>query len=139
MGTIKLVLTTCLRPHSRTVVGHRLYSDCGGHADVVVVGGGVIGASTAYHLAKRGRGSGVVMLEAEKLTSGTTWHSAAMLNTLRGTVTEAAMMNYCKNLVTDILEEETGISPGYIRHGGLTLTTQKDRVQEFKRWVSLAR
>ena len=136
MGTIKLIMTTWLRPHSRVVAGRRLYSES---ADMVVVGGGVVGASTAYHLAKRGRGSGVVMLEAEKLTSGTTWHSAAMLNTLRGTVTEAAMMNYCKNLVRDILEEETGISPGYIRHGGLTLTTQKDRVEEFKRWVSLAR
>ena len=73
-------------------------------ADVVVVGGGVVGASTAYHLAKQGAGAGVVLLEADKLTCGTTWHSAAMLNTLRGNIIEAQLVNHTKYLASEVLE-----------------------------------
>ena len=73
-------------------------------ADVVVVGGGVVGASTAYHLTKQGLGPGLVLLEAEKLTAGTTWHSAAMLNTLRGNIIEAQLVNHTKYLASQELE-----------------------------------
>ena len=76
-------------------------------ADVVVVGGGVVGASTAFHLAQQGAGSGVVLLEADKLTCGTTWHSAAMLNTLRGNIIEAQLVNHTKYLASEVLEVRT--------------------------------
>ena len=91
-------------------------------ADHVIVGGGVAGASTAYHLASLGAGGSCLLLESDKLTSGTTWHSAAMLNTLRSGVTEAELMMYTKRLASEFLEAETGQSTGYKRHGGLTVT-----------------
>ena len=79
-------------------------------AEVVVVGGGVVGASTAYHLTKQGVGQGVVLLESEKLTAGTTWHSAAMLNTLRGNIIEAQLVNHTKYLASEELEVRCQVS-----------------------------
>jgi len=104
---------------------------------VVVVGGGAVGASTAYHLAMRGAGDGVLLLEGEKLTAGTTWHSAAMLNTLRFGIIEAKLVNHTKRLVSH-LEAETGVSPGYKVHGGLTVTTKADHMDQFRRELDIA-
>ena len=67
---------------------------------MVVVGGGVVGASTAYHLAKRGLKT--TLLERHKLTSGTTWHSAAMMNVPRGSIPEGAMVTYSKELMRQV-------------------------------------
>jgi len=106
-------------------------------AKVVVVGGGAVGASTAYHLAKIGAGAGVLLLEGEKLTAGTTWHSAAMLNTLRFNIIEAKLVNHTKRLVSH-LEAETGVSPGYKVHGGLTVTTKADHMDQFRRELDIA-
>jgi len=108
------------------------------HADVVVVGGGVVGASTAFHLTSLGAGTGTVLLEAHKLTSGTTWHSAAMLNTLRGNIIEAQLVNHTKYLASEVLEESTGVSTGYKRHGGLTVTANPDMMEEFRRELAIA-
>jgi len=102
-----------------------------------VVGGGAVGASTAYHLAKIGAGAGVLLLEGEKLTAGTTWHSAAMLNTLRFNIIEAKLVNHTKRLVSH-LEAETGVSPGYKVHGGLTVTTKADHMDQFRRELDIA-
>ena len=56
-----------------------------------------------------------------RLTCGTTWHSAAMINTLRSSVNESKLMRHTRNVITRI-EDETGVSPGWIKHGGLTIT-----------------
>ena len=107
-------------------------------ADHVIVGGGVAGASTAYHLASLGAGGSCLLLESDKLTSGTTWHSAAMLNTLRSGVTEAELMMYTKRLASEFLEAETGQSTGYKRHGGLTVTGNPEMMIHFQRECDVA-
>ena len=66
-----------------------------------------------------------------RLTSGTTWHSAGMVNSLKGTVTEGAIFAQSLKLLAQ-LEEETGFSPGYKNHGGLTLTSTPKRLHEFR-------
>ena len=108
-------------------------------ADCVIVGGGVAGASTAYHLASLGAGGSCLLLEADKLTSGTTWHSAAMLNTLRSGVTEAELVMYTKRLVSEVLEAETGQSTGFKQHGGLTVTGCPERMIQFQRECDVTR
>ena len=104
-----------------------------GEVDQVVVGGGVVGASTAYHLARRGAGGQTLLLEANQLTSGTTWHSAAMLNTLKADVVEALLFQHTKELASEVLERETGVSTGFKRHGGLTVTGNKELMTQFQR------
>ena len=80
-------------------------------ADAVIIGGGSIGTSTLYHLAKE-HGLNALLLESEQLTSGTTWHSAGLLWQLAGLMgqldTDLASAQYTKRLVTDVLPEETG-------------------------------
>ena len=67
-----------------------------------------------------------------RLTCGTTWHSAAMMNSLRGNVTEGKLVDHTKHLVTSgELEAETGVSPGWLKHGGLSITKDEDRFNEF--------
>ena len=66
-----------------------------------------------------------------RLTCGTTWHSAAMMNTLRSTVKESELMNHTRKLITTI-EDETGVSPGWIKHGGLTITKTEKAMDEFR-------
>ena len=105
--------------------------------DCVIVGGGVAGASTAYHLASLGAGH-CLLLEADKLTSGTTWHSAAMLNSLRPGVTEAELVMCTKRLVTEVLEAETGQSTGYKQHGGLTVTACPEKMIQFQKECDIA-
>ena len=102
-------------------------------ADHVIVGGGVAGASTAYHLARRGAGSETLLLEAAQLTSGTTWHSAAMINSLRGDVVDGLLFRHTKDLVSDLLERDTGVSTGFKRHGGLTVTSNPEMMTQFER------
>ena len=107
--------------------------------DQVVVGGGVVGASTAYHLASLGAGANTLLLESNKLTSGTTWHSAAMINSLRGDVVDGLLARHTKTLVSSVLEEETGVSPGFKRHGGLTVTSNPEMMTQFLRERDVAR
>ena len=104
-----------------------------------MVGGGVVGASTAYHLARLGAGAATLLLESNSLTSGTTWHSAAMINSLRGDVVDGLLAAHTKNLVTSVLEEETGVSPGFKRHGGLTVTSEPQMITQFLRERDVAR
>ena len=108
-------------------------------ADYVIVGGGVAGASTAYHLASLGAGGSCLLLEADKLTSGTTWHSAAMLNSLRAGVTEAELVMVTKRLASEVLEAETGQSTGFKQHGGLTVTGSPERMIQFQKECDVAR
>ena len=76
------------------------------HASVVVIGGGIMGCSTLYHLAKMGM-SDTIILERNKLTSGTTWHSAAQVRALRHSQNLTRMIQYSVDLYSK-LEKETG-------------------------------
>ena len=87
------------------------------HASVVVIGGGVMGCSTLFHLAKMGV-SDAILLERNQLTSGTTWHSAAQVRALRHSQNLTRMIQYSVDLYSQ-LEKETGQSVGWIQKGSL--------------------
>jgi glycine cleavage system aminomethyltransferase T/glycine/D-amino acid oxidase-like deaminating enzyme len=106
------------------------------HASVVVIGGGIMGCSTLYHLAKLGV-TDAVLLERNKLTSGTTWHSAAQVRALRSSQNLTRMIQYSVDLYSQ-LEEETGQSVGWIQRGSLSLATTPDRLTHIKRQEALA-
>lgn len=105
-------------------------------AEIVIIGGGIIGCSTAYHLAKLGKRD-IVVLERSKLGSGTTWHSAAMVRRLRSTPSLTALTKYSAELYQS-LEAETGLSTGWIGCGSLSIATNPDRLMQIRRQASLA-
>jgi len=107
-------------------------------AQCVVIGGGIIGTSTAYHLAKRGW-TDVVLLERHALTAGTTWHAAGLMVTfgsLSSTSTE--WRKYSKSLYQS-LEAETGQSTGFLGCGFIELATERDRLEEYRRVAAFNR
>ncbi len=106
------------------------------HAPVVVIGGGVMGCSTLYHLAKDGV-SDAILIERNKLTSGTTWHSAAQVRALRSTRNLTELIRYSVSLYSG-LEEETGQATGWINKGSLSIATNEDRVIHTRRQEALA-
>lgn len=106
-------------------------------AQVVIVGGGVIGCSIAYHLTKLGM-TDVVLLERKQLTCGTTWHAAGLVPTLRANYNMSMLANYSASLY-ETLEAETGQATGYTRNGSLTVATNKERWSELKRGASMAK
>lgn len=106
------------------------------HASVVVIGGGIMGCSTLYHLAGLGV-SDAVLLERNKLTSGTTWHSAAQVRALRHSRNLTRMIQYSVDLYGR-LEQETGQSVGWIQKGSLSIATTPDRLTHVRRQAALA-
>ncbi len=104
-------------------------------AEVVIVGGGIIGCSTAYHLAKMG--VEVVLLERAKLTSGSTFHAAGLVGQLRSSANITQLLGYSVELY-DRLEEETGLATGWKRNGGLRLACNAERWTEVKRQATTA-
>ena len=106
------------------------------HASVVVIGGGIMGCSTLYHLGKLGV-SDAILLERNKLTSGTTWHSAAQVRALRNSQNLTRMIQYSVELYSQ-LEYETGQSVGWIQKGSLSIATTMDRLVHIKRQEALA-
>ncbi|MEL6598688.1 MAG: FAD-dependent oxidoreductase [Pseudomonadota bacterium] len=106
------------------------------HASVIVIGGGIMGCSTLYHLAKMGV-SDAILLERNKLTSGTTWHSAAQVRALRHSRNLTRMIQYSVDLYAQ-LEQETGQSVGWIQKGSLSIATTPDRLIHIKRQEALA-
>ncbi|MGB0901495.1 GcvT family protein [Halocynthiibacter sp.] len=106
------------------------------HASVVVIGGGIMGCSTLYHLAKMGV-SDAILLERNKLTSGTTWHSAAQVRALRHSKNLTRMIQYSVDLYSQ-LEQETGQNVGWIQKGSLSIATTPDRLTHVKRQEALA-
>ena len=106
------------------------------HAPVVVIGGGVIGCSTLYHLAKLGVHD-AILLERNKLTSGTTWHSAAQVRALRSSRGLTELVKYSVSLYP-ALEAETEQATGWINKGSLSIATTPDRVIHIRRQESLA-
>ena len=107
------------------------------HADVVVIGGGIIGCSTAYHLARDHKLS-VVLLEQNKLTSGSTWHAAGLVGQLRNSASITQVLKYSVDLYKK-LEAETGLQTGWKMTGCLRLARSQDRWTEFKRLATTAR
>ena len=108
-----------------------------GRAQVVVVGGGIVGASVAYHLTKLGVGD-VVVVERGRLTNGTTWHAAGLVAEVRGThaLTELSRIN------ADLYERlpaETGVETGFKRVGSMTVARTPARMQEYLYGASIAR
>ncbi len=106
------------------------------HASVVVIGGGIMGCSTLYHLAEAGV-SDAILVERNKLTSGTTWHSAAQVRALRSTRNLTDLIRYSVELYSR-LEQETGQATGWINKGSLSIATTEDRLTHIRRQASLA-
>jgi len=107
------------------------------HASVVVIGGGVMGCSTLYHLGKLGV-SDASLVERNQLTSGTTWHSAAQVRALRSSRNLTNLIKYSVRLYGE-LEAETGQATGWISKGSLSIATNPDRLTHIKRQEALAR
>lgn len=106
-------------------------------ARVVIIGGGVIGCSIAYHLTKIGW-TDTVLLERKQLTCGTTWHAAGLIGQLRQSQNMTKLAKYTAELYLGI-EEETGQSTGYKVNGSLTIATNTERFEELKRNASMAK
>ncbi len=106
------------------------------NASVIVIGGGVMGCSTLYHLAKAGV-SDAILLERNQLTSGTTWHSAAQVRALRSTRNLTELIRYSISLYAQ-LEAETGQATGWINKGSLSIATNPARLTHIRRQASLA-
>src|SRR5256885_7134027 len=107
------------------------------HAQVVVVGGGIAGASTAYHLTKLGC-TDVVLLEQGKLTCGTTWHAAGLVGQLRATRSATRMSRYGIELYAS-LEAETGLATGWKQCGSLNVARTPERLKLLKRQMARAK
>ena len=106
-------------------------------ARVVIIGGGVIGCSVAYHLTKLGW-SDVALLERKQLTSGTTWHAAGLIAQLRATANMTKLAKYSQELYGN-LEAETGVATGFKRVGSITAALTGERLEELHRQAAMAR
>ncbi|MET0346450.1 MAG: FAD-dependent oxidoreductase [Casimicrobiaceae bacterium] len=107
------------------------------HARVVIVGGGIAGASTAYHLTKLGV-TDVVLLEQAKLTCGTTWHAAGLVGQTRATRNATRMSRYGIELYST-LEQETGLATGWKQCGSLNVAKTPERLKLIKRQMARAK
>ena len=107
------------------------------HARVVIIGGGVIGCSVAYHLTKLGW-TDVVLLERKQLTSGTTWHAAGLIAQLRASANMTRLAKYSQELYGS-LEDETGVATGFKRCGSITVALTGERREEIYRSAAMAR
>ena len=105
-------------------------------AQIVVIGGGIIGCSTAYHLA-RDHKADVILLEQGQLTSGSTWHAAGLVGQLRSSASITKVLKYSVDLYKR-LDQETGLETGWKRSGCLRLATNQDRWTEYRRLATTA-
>jgi 4-methylaminobutanoate oxidase (formaldehyde-forming) len=106
-------------------------------ADVVIVGGGIVGASIAYHLSKIGI-TNTVLLERKQLTSGTTWHAAGLVGQLRASRNLTELAKYTTNLFEG-LEKETGQATGFKQNGSISIALTEGRLEELVRGASMAK
>ena len=107
------------------------------HARVVIIGGGVVGCSVAYHLTKLGW-QDVVLLERKQLTSGTTWHAAGLIGQLRASSNMTKLARYSAELYTG-LEAETGVATGFRQVGSISAALTSERLEELHRNAAMAR
>src|SRR5215467_2004056 len=105
-------------------------------ARVVIIGGGVIGTSVAYHLAHLGR-TDVLVVEQGSLSCGTTWHAAGLVGQLRASESGTRLVQYSTELYAR-LEEETGLSAGFRRCGGIIVARTADRMVQLRRTAAVA-
>jgi glycine cleavage system aminomethyltransferase T/glycine/D-amino acid oxidase-like deaminating enzyme len=105
-------------------------------ARVVIIGGGVIGASVAYHLTELGW-SDVLLLEQGQLSCGTTWHAAGLVGQLRATESGTRLVQYSTQLYSR-LEQEVGLGTGFRRCGGVTVARTRDRMTQLQRTAATA-
>ncbi len=105
------------------------------NVQAVIVGGGIVGCATAYHLAKAGWS--VALFERRKLTCGTTWHAAGLVSETQGVPIMSALAKYGLDLM-ESLDEETGQNTGFRRNGSLTLALSDARMEELRRKVDYA-
>ncbi len=105
-------------------------------AQTIIVGGGIVGCSTAYHLAKAGR-TDVLLLEQSKLTSGTTWHAAGLVGQMRPNRNMTAMSQYGIGLYST-LEAETGLATGWKQCGSVNVASTPERMQVLKKQTAMA-
>ena len=108
-----------------------------GHARVVIIGGGIVGCSIAYHLTKLGWRD-VVLLEQGSLSGGTTWHAAGLVGQLRSSSNLTQLIRYSARLYRE-LEAETGQATGWKRCGSLSVARNPERMTQLRRNASLAR
>ena len=106
-------------------------------SQVIVIGGGAVGCSVAYHLAHRGW-TDVLLLERDVLTSGTTWHAAGLVGQLRATPNMTRLAQYGAELYGS-LEAETGLSTGFLQRGSIMLASSDGRWDEIRRAHSTAK
>ena len=106
------------------------------HARVVVIGGGVVGVSTLYHLAKKGW-SDVTLFERHELTSGSTWHAAGLLPLFNMSYSVGQIHKYSVRLYKE-LEAETGQDVGLRAVGNIRLAMTRDRLDEYRQYASVA-
>jgi 4-methylaminobutanoate oxidase (formaldehyde-forming) len=111
--------------------------DLPNQASVVIVGGGIVGCSLAYHLTLRGCRD-VVLLERKQLTCGTTWHAAGLVGQLRATYNLTRLAQYTTNLYAS-LEQETGQATGFRQTGSIAIATNLARLEELQRGASMAK
>ncbi|MCJ7599686.1 MAG: FAD-dependent oxidoreductase [Methyloceanibacter sp.] len=105
-------------------------------AKIVIVGGGIVGCSVAYHLGKMGL-TDVLLIERGRLTCGSTWHAAGLVGQLRTSANITQLLGYSVELY-DRLEKETGLATGWKRNGGLRLACNPERWTEVKRQATTA-
>ena len=105
-------------------------------AQVVIVGGGVVGASTAYHLTRLGWRD-VLLVEQGSLSGGTTWHAAGLVGQLRASESGTRLVQYSAELYAS-LEAETGLSTGYRNVGGLVVARTEERMVQLRRTAANA-
>ncbi len=107
------------------------------HASVVIIGGGVIGCSVAYHLAELGW-TDIVLLERKQLTCGTTWHAAGLIAQLRATQNMTRLAKYSQELYAG-LEAKTDVATGFRQNGSITVALTDARLEELRRGAAMAR
>jgi glycine/D-amino acid oxidase-like deaminating enzyme/glycine cleavage system aminomethyltransferase T len=107
------------------------------HAEIVVVGGGIVGAAVAYHLARLGRRD-ILLLEQGRLTCGTTWHAAGLVGQMRPNRSMTRMSQYGIQLYST-LEQETGLATGWKACGSVNVARTPERWIVFQRQAAMAR
>ena len=111
-------------------------ADLPARAEIVIIGGGVIGCSIAYHLAKLGR-TDVIVLEQGHLSGGTTWHAAGLVGPLRASESGTRLVQYSAELYAS-LEAETGLATGYRNVGGVIVARTPERMTALRRTAANA-